>query len=82
MCILIRRRKAAESVVDEEAERFRALVQHASDVVTVFGADGRVQYQSPSVERVLGYQPEHFVIGDPWFAVRDLAGIGVGARTR
>jgi len=37
--------------------RFRSLVAHSSDLITVLDADGMVTYQSPSVERVLGYQP-------------------------
>jgi diguanylate cyclase (GGDEF)-like protein/PAS domain S-box-containing protein len=36
--------------------RFRSLVAHSSDLITVLDADGTVTYQSPSVERVLGYQ--------------------------
>jgi PAS domain S-box-containing protein len=35
--------------------RFRSLVQHASDVITVVDADGIIRYQSASVERLLGY---------------------------
>ncbi|HVN62934.1 MAG TPA: EAL domain-containing protein [Gaiellaceae bacterium] len=35
--------------------RFRSLVAHASDMITVLDADGVVSYQSPSIERVLGY---------------------------
>ena len=38
--------------------RFRSLVAHASDLITVLDADGVVTYQSPSVERVLGYSVE------------------------
>jgi diguanylate cyclase (GGDEF)-like protein/PAS domain S-box-containing protein len=38
--------------------RFRSLVAHASDLITVLDADGVVTYQSPSVERVLGYRVE------------------------
>jgi diguanylate cyclase (GGDEF)-like protein/PAS domain S-box-containing protein len=41
--------------------RFASLVQHASDLITVLDADGTVIYQSPSVERVLGYAPEDLV---------------------
>jgi diguanylate cyclase (GGDEF)-like protein/PAS domain S-box-containing protein len=36
--------------------RFRSLVAHSSDLITVLDADGVVTYQSPSVERVLGYR--------------------------
>ena len=35
--------------------RFRSLVAHSSDLITVLDAHGVVTYQSPSVERVLGY---------------------------
>jgi diguanylate cyclase (GGDEF)-like protein/PAS domain S-box-containing protein len=36
--------------------RFRSLVAHSSDLITVLDAEGTVTYQSPSVERVLGYE--------------------------
>ena len=39
-------------------ERFRALVQNATDVVVVLDAAGTVQYASPSARRVLGYDPD------------------------
>ncbi|MHB1834934.1 MAG: putative bifunctional diguanylate cyclase/phosphodiesterase, partial [Solirubrobacteraceae bacterium] len=35
--------------------RFSTLVQNSSDLITVIGADRRILYQSPSIERVLGY---------------------------
>ena len=35
--------------------RFRSLVAHSSDLITVLDERGVVTYQSPSVERVLGY---------------------------
>jgi diguanylate cyclase (GGDEF)-like protein/PAS domain S-box-containing protein len=38
--------------------RFRSLVAHSSDLITVLDADGVVTYQSPSIERVLGYRVE------------------------
>jgi PAS domain-containing protein len=36
--------------------RFRSLVAHSSDLITVLDAHGTVTYQSPSIERVLGYR--------------------------
>jgi diguanylate cyclase (GGDEF)-like protein/PAS domain S-box-containing protein len=44
--------------------RFGSLVRHASDLITVIGLDGRISYQSPSIERLLGYAPED-VTGRP-----------------
>jgi len=43
--------------------RFRAMVQHATDVITVYAPDGQVVYQSPSVERVFGYAAESTTSG-------------------
>jgi diguanylate cyclase (GGDEF)-like protein/PAS domain S-box-containing protein len=38
--------------------RFATLVQNSSDLITVLGPDNTILYQSPSIERVLGYAPE------------------------
>ncbi len=38
--------------------RFRSLVQHAHDLITVLDANSMVIYQSPSIEHALGYTPE------------------------
>ena len=39
-------------------QRFEALAQHSSDVVTVVDPDGTVTYQSESMERLFGYSAE------------------------
>jgi diguanylate cyclase (GGDEF)-like protein/PAS domain S-box-containing protein len=47
----------AEDLHRRQSEaRFRSLVAHASDLITVLDAHGTVTYQSPSVERILGYR--------------------------
>jgi diguanylate cyclase (GGDEF)-like protein/PAS domain S-box-containing protein len=47
----------AEDLHRRQSEtRFRSLVAHSSDLITVLDADGVVTYQSPAVERVLGYR--------------------------
>ncbi|MBV9490726.1 MAG: PAS domain S-box protein, partial [Verrucomicrobia bacterium] len=58
-------RKTAEAALRRaETERrwreewFGSLIQNASDLITVISADGLLRFQSPSVERVLGYGPE------------------------
>ncbi len=43
--------------------RLAALVQNASDVISIIDATGVVRYVSPSVERLLGYTPQE-CIGD------------------
>jgi diguanylate cyclase (GGDEF)-like protein/PAS domain S-box-containing protein len=39
-------------------ERFRSLVQNSADVNLVLSPDGTVEYESPAIERVLGFRPE------------------------
>jgi PAS domain S-box-containing protein len=42
-------------------EQLHSLLQNTSDLVTVIDAEGTVLYESPSVERMLGYKPENLV---------------------
>ncbi|MFC7185475.1 PAS domain-containing protein [Halorubrum yunnanense] len=37
-------------------ERFRQFLEYGTDLVTVVDGDGRVRYESPSIEEVLGYE--------------------------
>ena len=39
-------------------ERFRSLVRNASDSIVVLGEDGLIRFESPAVERILGYKSE------------------------
>jgi PAS domain S-box-containing protein len=52
----------------EVEERYQSLVQNALDVIVILGADGTTQYASPSIKRVLGYEPEK-LIGDNGLAL-------------
>jgi len=51
-------RKEVEKVIRESEERFRSLIQYASDIITILEADGTVRYVSPAVKRVMSYKPE------------------------
>ncbi len=56
----------AEEVHRRTSEaRFSTLVQNSSDLITVLAADNTILYQSPSIERVLGYTADE-VTGRPF----------------
>jgi PAS domain S-box-containing protein len=59
------RRDVTELNPDTE-EEFRALIEHSTDIVSVLDEEGRLRYQSPSVERVLGYD-QGALLGDVAF---------------
>lgn len=42
-------------------ERFRSLVEHAADLITIIDANGTIVYQNPRVEAVLGYRADEMI---------------------
>ncbi len=48
--------RAAQVADRRSADRFRSLIEYSSDVISILDARGRVSYESPSIERVLGYE--------------------------
>jgi diguanylate cyclase (GGDEF)-like protein/PAS domain S-box-containing protein len=50
-------RLLAETTLRQNEARFRALVQHSSDVIIVVRPDGAIRFMSPSARRVLRYEP-------------------------
>ena len=40
---------------------FRALIEHAYDMVVLLAPDGAILYQSPATQRILGYSPDELV---------------------
>ena len=54
-------RKATEELLATSEARFRALVQHSSDIVAVVGIDGRFSFVSPAITSVLGHRPADLV---------------------
>ena len=49
--------KLAELDVRQSEERFRRLIENASDVITVVNGEGIIEFLSPSTRRVLGHEP-------------------------
>jgi PAS domain S-box-containing protein len=44
--------------IDSSDAFFRRLVEYSTDLTAVLSADGRVEYVSPSIVALLGYQPD------------------------
>jgi|GEM_PF-1724766 len=56
----LEKKRAEEELVNRE-EYFRSLIENMMDVITLLGADGTIQYESPSIERMLGYKPDELI---------------------
>ena len=54
---LQRRKQELERLND----RFESFVRHSPDVITILDTDGRVRYNSPAIEHVLGYGQDELV---------------------
>jgi PAS domain S-box-containing protein len=61
----ISEKKEGARVLAESETRFRALIQNSSDIIRILDKDGRIVYESPSAERILGYPPGHQIGRDP-----------------
>lgn len=48
----------SEQALAASERRFRSLVQNASDIITIVDSERKIRYESPSLERVMGYSPE------------------------
>lgn len=55
--ILAEERRRSNETLRQIEDRYGYLIQNASDVINVFDAEGTVLYQTPSIERVLGFRP-------------------------
>lgn len=54
----ITQRRQIEEKLQTEQQRFRALIEHASDIIVVVNLEGIITYINPAVERVLGFKVE------------------------
>jgi len=71
-----RERALSEEIAQRRGEeRFASLVQNSSDLITVLAHDGTISYQSPAIERALGWTPAE-VVGLPVHDLVDAAEAG------
>ncbi|MGB5217392.1 MAG: PAS domain S-box protein [Smithella sp.] len=54
-------RKKIEGKLRFEEQRFRALVEHSSDIIVLVNREGIITYINPAVEHILGFKPEERV---------------------
>ncbi|MGA2781303.1 MAG: PAS domain S-box protein [Smithella sp.] len=54
----VNRRERTEEELRQEEQRFRAFVEHSSDIIVLLNLEGIITYINPAVERVLGFKPE------------------------
>lgn len=57
----IERRTKTETELKKSKEYFQLLIENALDIITVLDYDGTIRYQSPSLERILGYRPKELM---------------------
>ena len=70
--------KSTEALIEQNENRFRALVENGTDAVAILSATGSLLYVSPNIERILGYKDEEILKLDLFslFHPDDLAGVG------
>ena len=61
LCIDVTARRRAEEALRQSDERFRVLIEKATDLVIVFDERGAITFASPSSADVLGFGPEELV---------------------
>jgi diguanylate cyclase (GGDEF)-like protein/PAS domain S-box-containing protein len=57
----ITQRRQTQEALRRSGERFRSLIRNSSDIITCLEVDGTILYESPSIERILGYEPGELV---------------------
>ena len=47
--------------LEQSEARYRLLADESNDIITIFDLSGRIEYISPAVEKILGYQPDELL---------------------
>lgn len=51
----------AEMALSKSESRFKKLIQEGSDLIAIFDIEGKLQYVSPNVEKVMGFSTEEII---------------------
>jgi len=65
----ITEQKRVEEELRRKEEHFRSLIENSLDAVGVLNADGSLRYQSPSIQRLMGYTVEERIDRSPFEVV-------------
>ncbi|HEY49723.1 MAG TPA: PAS domain S-box protein, partial [Dehalococcoidia bacterium] len=65
----ISERKHAEEELRSKEEHFRSLIENSLDAIGVLNADGTLRYQSPSIQRLMGYMTKERINKQPFDVV-------------
>ncbi len=57
-------KEKAESALRRSEEYYRSLIENSTDLITILNPRGKILYQSPASQRVLGYEPEALIKKD------------------
>lgn len=69
--------RRTEEILLASEKHFRALIENASDIVTLMDEKGTILYESPSIEVVLGFEPSELIGRNAFELVHpeDVAGV-------
>lgn len=63
---LLFEKKEAELAIIKNEAYYRALIENSSDIITIINAEGVIKYNSPAIEKVLGYEKSELISHDVW----------------
>ena len=58
---VVAERKQADDTSQKSEQRFKSLIEHSLEEISLVNADGTLTYESPSTRRPLGYPPDSLV---------------------
>jgi len=50
-----------KETVSQEDKLFRIIIENSSDIIAIVGSDGKIEFVSPSIKRILGSNPKDLI---------------------